>query len=150
MKDIGRREEPAEEAVERTREGSGILVGLLRAESTESLLSLAALLLLTEKAVATVAAAALVGAPKLGIVRTTDQHPARCTPTLQSGDGGNHNPRIPRVFCATPPTPKYAPDLTPADEEEEVDSSSVRPTRPPRNLTPMDAASTPRVLVWNP
>ena len=57
---------PAEEAFERTEEGRGVVAGLLRAESTESLLSLAALLLLlfplTEKA-----AAALVGAaPKFG------------------------------------------------------------------------------------
>ena len=37
---------------------------------------------------------------------------------------GNPNPRILRFFCATPPTPKYAP--APADEEEDVDSPSVR------------------------
>jgi hypothetical protein len=67
--DIRRREEPAGEAFDRTEEGRGVVAGLLRAESTENLLSLAALLLLllfplTEKAAPAVAA--LVGAPKLG------------------------------------------------------------------------------------
>ena len=109
------------------------MVGLLwlSAESTESLLSLATLLLvfpLTEKAAAA-GVAALVEAPKLG--------PTVCTPPtnielvvlrlLTVGKRiveGNPNPTILRFFCATPPTPKYDP--APANEAEEVDSSIVR------------------------
>jgi len=98
--DIGRREEPTEEAFERREEGRGIVAGLLKVESTESLLSLAALLLLfppTEKTAVAAAAARVGAAPKLG----------------------------PTMF-APPTNTKYAPAPTPADEVEEVDSSSVR------------------------
>ena len=101
--DIGRREQPTEEAFERREEGRGIVAGLLRAESKGSLLSLAALLLLfppTEKTAVAAAAARVGAAPTLG----------------------------PTMFA--PPTNtelvKYAPAPTPADEVEEVDSSSVR------------------------
>jgi hypothetical protein len=131
--DIGRREEPAEEAFERTKEGWGDVVGLLRlsAESTESLLSLATLLLLvfplTEKAAAA-GVATLVGAQNSVqpcVLPTNIELVVLLLLTVgRRIVGGNPNSTILHFFCAIPPTPKYDP--APADEAEEVDSSIVR------------------------
>ena len=80
----------------------------LRAESTESLLSLVASFLLTEKAAA---AAALVGAPKLGptvfapLINTELAVLPLFTVERRMVEG-NPNPNRLHFFCATPPIPK--------------------------------------------
>ena len=112
--DIGWREGLAEGAFEikRAEEGwGGVVAGLLRAESTKSLLLFPAALLLlfplTEKAAA---AAALVGAPKLEptVFAPPTNTEFAVLPLLTVRRWmveGNPNPKMLRFFCATLPYP---------------------------------------------
>ena len=80
----------------------------LRAESMESLLSLVASFLLTEKVAAV---AALVGAPKLRLTVfappiNTELAVLPLFTVERRMVEGNPNPKILHFFCATPPTPK--------------------------------------------